>query len=176
MAKNKAQKAEMLAEYKEKLDQSMGIIVVTPTGLTPNEVNEFKQKLFKLGSSFNVVKNTLFAIALKEANLPELETLNEGPHAVVFVENDIAGSAKELKDFMKEYKTRLEIKSGILDGQKLTMAQVEELADMPTKDQSIAMIAGLLTNPLSGVVNVLEDSVRSVAIILDMAFSEEKTA
>lgn len=176
MAKSKQQKQEMLEAYKAKLDGSMGIIVVSATGITPNQINEFKQKLFSLGSSYNVVKNTIFSLALKQAGLPELETFSAGPNAVVFVETDIAGTAKELKDFIKQYKDLVEIKSGILDGQQLTIEQVQELADMPTKEQSIAMIAGLMTNAVAGVANVLEDSVRSVAIILDQAFSEEKAA
>jgi hypothetical protein len=44
---------------------------------------------------------------------------------------------------------------------------------MPTREQSVAMIAGLLQQSMVGVVNVLEDSVRSIAIILDKAFAEQ---
>jgi large subunit ribosomal protein L10 len=174
MAKTKAQKQEMLQAYKSKLDKAMGVLVVSPTGLTPIEANVFKKKLFNKGNSFNVVKNTLFAKALKDAGMPELETLSGGTHAVVFVQEDIAGTAKELKEFIKTTGQKLEIKAGILDGQALTAEQVDQLAEMPTKQESIAMIAGLMTLAMGGVVNVLEDSVRSVATILDMAFSKEK--
>jgi len=173
MAKTKEQKQAILAGYKDNLSNAMGVIIVSPVGLTPNEASDFKMKLGELGSKFNVVKNTLFSLALKEAGLPELDTFEFGEHAVIFVEEDIAGTAKELKEFMKEVKEKLEIKGGILEEQELTVAQVEELSELPTKDQSIAMIAGLMTNAISATVNVLEDSVRSVATILDKAFPQE---
>lgn len=172
MAKTKEQKKEMLASYTAKLKDSTALILVAPHGLTPNETSEFKKKMMELSSSFNVVKNTIFNLALKEAGWPELETLASGPHAAVFVTQDIAGTAKELDNFMKASKGKMEIKIGVLDGEILNPEQVTELASMPTKEQSIAMIAGLMTNSIAGVANVLEDSVRSVALILNQAFQE----
>ena len=104
--------------------------------------------------------------------MPEMETLEFGAHAVVFAGDDIAAAAKALKGFIKEHEEQVEVAAGIVEGQILTADQVQELADMPSLEQSVAMIAGLLTQPVSGVVNVLEDSVRSYIIILDQAFQE----
>jgi large subunit ribosomal protein L10 len=147
----------------------MGVILVTHRGLTANQVAEFKQKLLDNGARFNVITNTLFKIALKGAELPSLDTLEEGPHAAIFAEKDIATAAKLLKDFIKENEDKIEMRAGIVEGQGLSQAQVQELAEMPSKEQSIAMIAGLLNQSLGGVINVLEDSVRSIAIIIEQA-------
>lgn len=162
----------MLAEYKDKLGNAYGVIVVNQSGLAANDVAEFKQKLQKQGSYFNTVKNSLFQIALKEQGLPELELFKAGSHAVIFSSEDIATTAKMLDEFVKANKDKITLKSGILDGQALNVDQVNELANMPTIEQSIAMIAGLLTNAMAGTVNVLEDSMRSVVTILDQAFDE----
>lgn len=173
MAKTKVQKKDMLAAYKQKLQNSTGVILVSQTGLKPGEVNEFKKKLSDLDSTYNVVKNTIFTLALKDTEMPELETLKEGPHSAVFVTSDIAGTAKLLKEFMATYKDQVSLRGGILDGQALTIEQIQGLADMPSKEQSISMIAGLLNQSLAGVANVLQDSVQSVAIILDQAFKDK---
>jgi large subunit ribosomal protein L10 len=176
MAKTRAQKEVILAEYKEKLTNAYGIIVIDQNGLESNNVSNFKQQLNANGSYFNTVKNTIFELALKESGLPELDMIKTGSHAVIFSSDDIAGTAKLLDAFIKENKGKITLKNGILDGQVLSVEQVNELANMPTMEQSIAMIAGLLTNAMAGTVNVLEDSVRSVVTILDKAFAEEATS
>lgn len=170
MAKTKSQKQEMLAQYKKAIAGAGGVLVVNPTGITPNIINEFKRKLSDLGGEYHVVKNTIFKIALKESEQPELETLEAGSNAVIFAGQDIAATAKLLKAFIKDNAEKVEIAAGIYEGQALSAAQVADLADLPTKEQSVAMIAGLINQSLGGVVNVLEDSIRSIAIIINLAY------
>lgn len=170
MAKTKVQKQAMLEAYKQYLKNAGGVLVVNPNGLTPNQVNDFKMKLSDLGGEYHVVKNTIFKLAMGETGMPELSSIESGAHAVVFSGTDIAATAKLLKEFIKANEGKITVDSGILEGQTLTAKQVEDLAELPTKEQSISMILGLLDQSLSGVVNVLEDSVRSVAIIINQAF------
>jgi large subunit ribosomal protein L10 len=173
MAKTKEQKQEMLKQYKEILKGSVGFLVVSQTGLTPVQVTEFKLKLGEISGGFNVVKNTIFSLALKEEGFPEMPTFEAGQNSVVYVSEDIAAAAKMLREFAKTNKDKVTVNAGFLDGQALTAEQAEAIADMPTREQSVAMIAGLLQQSMVGVVNVLEDSVRSIAIILDKAFAEQ---
>lgn len=173
MAKTKVQKEAVLAAYKDKLTKSTGFFIIKPSGLTPNEVTAFKKKLIEIGSSFTVVKNTLFAKALKDSSLPEFETLAFGEHAVMFINEDIANTAKLLKEFAKEQKDKIEIKAGVIEGNAVSAEIVNELAELPTFEQSMSMIVGLLNQSLAGVTNVLEDSVRSVAVIIDQAFKDK---
>jgi large subunit ribosomal protein L10 len=172
MAKTKAQKNEMVESYKQKLAGRSGVIIIDHKGLTAAEVNEFKKTVLAIGGSFNVVKNTLFNIALDESGLPKLDIVKSGAHAAVYMGNDVAETAKTLQTFMKSVKDKMELRTGILDGQVLSAAQLSELADLPSKEQSVAMIAGVLNQSLAGVVNVLEDSIRSVAVIINQAFKE----
>lgn len=174
MAKTKQQKQDMLASYKDRIGQSTGVLVLSQTGLTPNNVSEFKKKLSAVDGSYSVVKNTIFKIALAESDLPEMETFDAGPNAVVFTSEDVASTAKIVAEFTKEFKNNVEVRGGILEGQALSAEQVKELSELPTKEQSIAMIAGLLEQNISGIAYVLQNNVQSIAIILDKAFGEEK--
>lgn len=174
MAKTRTQKQEMLERYQNKLSEATGVIVLTQNGLTPGEINELKQSLQEVGSSFNVVKNTIFQLALEKSNLPGQDTFNAGPNSVVYTNDDVASTAKILAEFVKTHKDNIQFKAGILDGQELTLEQVKELSELPSKEQSIAMIAGLLEQNISGIANVMQDSVRSIEIILDKAFNENK--
>ena len=174
MAKTKEQKQQMLQSYANNLSNAGAVILVEPSGLNAVEVNELKQQLMAAGASFQVVKNTIFSLALSQQQYPELATLAVGSHAAIFVSADIAAAARVLRDFMKRYKDKLQLKAGIMDKQELSQDQVQALAEMPSKEQSISMIAGLLNQSLAGVTNVLEDSVRSVAIIINQAFEQKQ--
>lgn len=177
MAKTREQKNSIVAEYAEKLSASKCIIVIEPKGLTPNEINEFRKLIFDFGTSLNVVKNTLFKVALKQEELPEIEGLDSSEHAVLFCGEDFVGPLKALKKFIDDTKVqkepRVKIIVGMLDGQVIPQNQVLELADMPSFEGSISQILGILDMALSGVANVLEDSVRSYVSILDQAYKEQ---
>lgn len=177
MARTKKFKKELLKEYKEMIQNAKAMIVLKAKGITPNESNQLKRDMFDQGSEYHVVKNTVFRIALKEAELANDEVISEGEHAVVFMKDDIVTPSKALKAFMevakdKENNPKASIAFGFLDGVYLTQEQVSELADMPDIQGSISMILGILDQAMSSVVNVLEDAPRSFVTILDQAFKE----
>jgi len=178
MAKTKAEKKQLVEKYKTKLQNSKGVIVVRPSKLNPNETNEFRRDIYDVNADFNIVKNSIFKIALSELSLPELESLKGGEHAVLFMGEDIIAASKALKKFAegtknKEGDLKVEVIAGILDGQLLSKEQASELAEMPDKKGSIAMILGVLDQAMSGVVNVLEDAPRAYVSIIDQAFKSK---
>lgn len=177
MAKTKEQKKELVDMYTNKLNESACIVVVEPSKLTPNEVNKFRKQLFDIGGSFHVVKNTLFTIALKEAGLPDIEELAGGEHAVMFTSEDYVSASKALKAFIEDTKAdkepRITIVKGVLEGELLEKAMVEQLADIPPIEGSISMILGVLDQAIAGVANVLQNPVQSYVSVLDQAFKEE---
>lgn len=176
MAKTKVQKKELAEKYKLRLNNSGGVILVKPTKLNPNETNEFRKSLFDINAEFGIIKNTIFKVALNELNLPKIDSLELGAHAVLFMGEDISSASKALKKFSDSTKdanggeSKIEVIGGILDGVLLTKEQTLELAEMPDKQGSIAMILGILDQAMSGVVNVLEDAPRAYVSILDQAF------
>lgn len=177
MAKTRVQKETLVNAYATKLKESKGIIVLKPNAITPNEASQIKKDLFDSNAEYNVVKNTLFSIALEKANLEKIETFSYGEHAIIFMSEDIVSPSKAINAFIektydKVTKTnKFTIVGGFLDGATLTAAQVQELADMPTIQGSVSMILGILDNAMSSVVNVLEDAPRSMASIIDQAFN-----
>ncbi len=174
MAKTKKEKKALLDDYSKKIKASKGFIVLKPTKLTPNEANEFRKELYDFSSSWNIVKNTIFKMALKENELPEIESLEKGEHAVLFFNEDMVNPSKSLKKFVENTKdksgeVKVEIVNGVLEGALLNAEQVKELAEMPDVRGSVAAILGILDNAMVGIVNVLEDAPRSFVTILDQA-------
>jgi large subunit ribosomal protein L10 len=176
MAKTKVEKKELVKEYDAKIKGSNCIVIVSPSRLTAREVTNFKKALFDMNASFHVVKNTLFQIALTQNDLPELEELKAEAHAVMFCEDDFVEPNKALKKFIEDTKVekepKIKIVKGILDGDVLESQQVIELAEMPDKPGSISMILGILDQPISGTMNVLQNTVQSYVSIIDQSFKE----
>jgi large subunit ribosomal protein L10 len=146
--------------------------------LTPNEVNEFRKEVYDFGASFTIVKNTLFKLALKDAGIEGLG-VDGGEYSILFLGENYINAAKSLKKFIetaqtKEKESKITIVTGYLENSVLSQAQVIDLSDMPDIKTSVSMILGILDNAMSGVVNVLEDSPRSIATILDLAFKDKE--
>jgi large subunit ribosomal protein L10 len=173
MAKTKAQKGELLKEYADILKNNKGLMVLRSTGLNPNQLSAIKKELYDFGSSFKVVKNKVFKLALKESSLDD-SLITSGEHSVVYFGEDLVSPAKAIKKFIEDTKVdkefRVQFVGGVLDGVNLTKEQTIELAEMPTKQQSIGLILGILDNAMSSVINVLEDPIKGYASILDQAF------
>lgn len=177
MAKTKKEKKVLLENYKSKIESSKGFIVVKPSKLTPKEVTEFRKELFDANALFSVVKNSIFKLALKDLKLPEIESFTSTEHAILFFGEDMVTPSKSLKKFIeatksKEGDVKIQIVTGVLEGEALSAEQVEELAEMPDKRGSISLILGILDASLAGVLNVLEDAPRSYVSIIDQAFKE----
>jgi large subunit ribosomal protein L10 len=89
-----------------------------------------------------VVKNTLTAIAAKEAGVEGIDAHLAGPSAIAFVTGDPVEAAKGLRDFAKA-NPALVIKGGVLDGRALDAAEINKLADLESREVLLAKAAGV---------------------------------
>jgi len=177
MAKTKKEKKVLLESYNKKIKGAKGFVVIKPTKLTPNESNSFRKEIFAYDAELHIVKNSIFKLALKESNLPEIKEMENGEHAILFFTEDLVNPNKALKKLIenvvtKENDPKVTIVNGVLDGILLTKEQVTELAEMPTIQGSVSMILGILDNALSSIINVIEDPVRSYQSVIEQAFKE----
>ena len=110
------------------------------------------------------------AIALKNLDLPEIPEILAGPTAFVFCDGDVAAPAKALKDFAKDHEA-LEIKGGIVDGKVYSVEEALKVADLPSKEQLVAMLLSTMLAPVTGLARVCaapaEGLARTVQAIAD---------
>lgn len=175
MAKTKQEKKAIVEEYVEKLGNVKTIYFVAPQGLSVNQSTDLKKALFDHGSSFNVVKNTLFKIALEKAGLPVPELLDAGEHAVVFSGDDVSEVAKLVKQHAEDTE-KMEILGGLLDGEFISAGQVKDLADLPSKDQLIGQLLSVFNGPARGLVTVLSGNMREMVQVLSAIKDQKENA
>ena len=89
-------------------------------------------------------------------------TTMQGQTAIVTGEEDVCGAAKILKNFHKEFE-RPVIKMGVLDGKLMTEAEVNQLADLPSKDQLLGQLLGLLQAPATNLARLLNEPGAQIA-------------
>jgi large subunit ribosomal protein L10 len=159
MAKSKAQKTELLEEYKKILNEKSGYLVVNSDKLDSPTLFSLKKQLKEIGSNFSVLKNTIFKIALQEAKQP-LETQDfTGASAIITFEEDPTGTAKFLKEVQKEMEV-LEARYGVIENEYIDSNRIMELADIPPREILYAKLLGSLNAPLSGMMNTLTGNVK----------------
>ncbi|MDO4595595.1 MAG: 50S ribosomal protein L10 [Coriobacteriaceae bacterium] len=141
----KQYKIDKVAEIEAALESNAGMFVVSYNGLTVKQAQELRHQLTEAGASMKVYKNNLVRIALANQEQPNIDETLVGPLAYVFYENEPVEAAKCLKEFAKASKGVLEIKGGISEGKAVTAEEVNKLADLPTKDQLLGQIAGLIS-------------------------------
>lgn len=138
-------KIDAVAEIESKIQNNAGLFVVNYSGLTVLQAQELRHQLRETGAEMKVYKNNLMRLALKNQEQPEIDELLVGPCAYVFYETEPVEAAKALKTFAEKSKGVLEIKGGISDGNAVTADEVKAIAELPTKDQLLGQIAGLIS-------------------------------
>ena len=93
LTKNQEAKIAAVAGIVEKLKNAQSVVVVEYSGITVEEVTGLRAKFREAGVEYVVLKNKLFARALKEMNIEGLDNILEGPNAFAFGMNDAVASA-----------------------------------------------------------------------------------
>jgi large subunit ribosomal protein L10 len=149
-----AKKEQKIEELRVRLADAKYLFFTNYAGLTVEEITKLRTELRKDGSTYAVVKNTLFTRAAGTELAEKLEAFLAGPTGVVFSTNDPVAPAKALKQFNDDVKP-LTVKAAYVDGAILDPQQVSTLASMPPKAELQAKVLGLLSSPMRGFVGVL---------------------
>jgi large subunit ribosomal protein L10 len=161
----RAEKKYLIAEVETHLKKSDYVILANFTGITVSDVAELREKLAAEKAEFHVVKNSSLRVAAQSLGLPALDSALSGPTAVVVGGKNSAGVAKVLKQFFKD-KQKLEIKAGVLSKKLITSADVARLADMPSLEILRAQLLGLLIQPASMFVRIINAVPQSLVNVL----------
>jgi large subunit ribosomal protein L10 len=170
---DKSQKEQVVADLVERLRTTDSLIVADYRGLTNAQLVDLRAKLRGSGARLTVVKNTLTRRAAEEAGTEALLALLEGPTAIAFVETegDPVAVAKALADAAKDTKV-LALRGGILSGQTLSGADVEELAKLPAPEVVKAQLVGAIVAPLTQLAALIAAPVRDLVGLIDARIAQ----
>ena len=167
-------KQQNVQEIKDKIDKAQSIVLVDYRGLSVAEVTELRSRYRNAGVDYKVYKNSMMEFAFKEAGLEEFAEFLKGPNAIAFGYEDPVSAAKITSEFAKT-NNKLEIKAGIVDGKIIDVKGVNDLAELPPREVLIAQVLGGFNAPIQGFANVLQGTIRGLAVVLN-AIAEQKAA
>jgi large subunit ribosomal protein L10 len=143
----RADKATAVADIADQFRDSTATVITEYRGLTVANLAELRRPLAG-SATYAVAKNTLIKRAASEAGIEGLDELFAGPTAIAFVTGEPVDAAKAIKTFAKENKA-LVIKGGYMDGHPLSVAEVERIADLESREVLLAKLAGAMKGNLA---------------------------
>jgi large subunit ribosomal protein L10 len=168
-----ADKATAVADIAEQFRASTATVITEYRGLSVANLADLRRSLAG-SATYSVAKNTLIKRAASEAGIEGLDELFVGPTAIAFVSGEAVDAAKAIKTFAKDHKA-LVIKGGYMDGHALTVAEVERIADLESREVLLAKLAGAMKANLSKAAGLFNAPALQVAR-LAAALQEKRAA
>ncbi|MFA5792457.1 MAG: 50S ribosomal protein L10 [Candidatus Gracilibacteria bacterium] len=174
MATTRLKKEEVLKELIEKFSRAKSVAFGQYSGLTMEQLSKMRNEMRKNSVEFKVAKKTLFKIAAKEQGLELPDDIMEGTCGVAFSFEDSIAGPRIIKKMSKNFEA-LKLMGGIMEGKVMTVSQMKEIADLPSKEELLTKFALLLRAPLQSFYGALQTPLGSFARGLK-AYAEKKPA
>ena len=160
------EKVAMVAEVRTRVEEAAAVILTEYRGLDVTAMATLRQALRAAGGDYKVYKNSMVRRAVADLQMPDLDDLLLGPTALAFVRDDAAAVAKALRDFARANEA-LVIKGGVLGDVFVDEAQIRALADLPSRDELLARLAGGLQAPMQRFAGLLQGTIVKFAYALN---------
>jgi len=161
----RAEKVATVDEIEERLNSAVSTLFIEMNGVTVAEAMDLRNQLRDVGVPFRVYKNTFLNLAAQRIGLEGLDECLKGPTAIAVSPDEPSTAAKVFRSYA-ETNEKVRVKAGLLGTQVLSAADAVALADLPTYDEAIAQLAGVLQAPITSLAGTLNALISGLAIAL----------
>ena len=171
--KKKSEKQQDLDKLKTELARVSTVILTTFQGITVEQDTKLRRAVQAAGGKYQVVKNTLAELA--GAGTPAENVLKnlKGTHSIAYTQTDPVALAKALTKIGKDVPA-FQFKSGVVEGRVISIAEIKQLADLPSKEELISKIMFLLNAPAQRIATALNALPRNLAVTVSEAVKANK--
>jgi large subunit ribosomal protein L10 len=165
---NRTGKVELVQELTTRLEAAPFVALTDYRGVTVEEVNAFRRELESQGVEYRVIKNTLARRAIAETPLEGLGDHLSGMTGWILSGEDPVAAAKALREASKAFKKskKMVIKGGYFDGGLLDAAEVDKVADLPSKEELLSLLLRTLQEAPRQVMGVIRAPARDLLYLL----------
>lgn len=136
------------------IKDAQSVVLVDYRGLTVAQDTELRKQLREAGVIYKVCKNTMMKRAFEGTDFAQLDEYLDGPNAIAISKDDATAPARILAKFAKDAKA-LELKAGVVEGQKYDAAALAELAKIPSREELLSRLLGSMQSPITNLARVL---------------------
>ena len=148
MGLNLNDKKAVVAEVSAQVANAQTIVVAEYRGIEVGDLTVLRKKARESGVYLRVLKNTLVRRAIDGTPFAGLADQLTGP-LIYGISQDPVAAAKVLNDFAKG-NDKLVLKAGSFAGKTLDKAGVQALASIPSREELLARLLGVMQAPVSG--------------------------
>jgi len=168
----KSEKEAMVQELAEKFAKAKSVVVATFNKMDVATATQLRSKLREGGVEYKVIKNTLAKRAAQGTPVAVIADDFVGPTALAISYEDVVAPAKILMEFLKD-REFLEVKSGVIEGQRILAAEVSALSKLPGLLELRASLLGLFMQPATQLVRTLAEPGSQLARVLAQRLEKE---
>ena len=151
------QKIDIVKQTTERFKKSSGIYFTKYTGIDVQTITDLRKSFRDNQVEYVVTKNTLTKLAAKEAGYEGMfDDILSGQIAIAYSEEDATAPARVIKDFKKENKDLLEVLGLLFEGELYPSDKYKELANLPSKEESLTKMLMMFNQPLTKLAYTLE--------------------
>ncbi len=148
MGLNLDDKKAVVAEVAVQVATAQTIVVAEYRGIEVGDLTALRKKARESGVYLRVLKNTLARRAVAGTPFEGLSDAFTGP-LIYSISADAVAPARVLNDFAKS-NDKLILKAGSISGKLLDKAGVQALANIPSRDELLAKLLGVMQAPVTG--------------------------
>lgn len=140
------EKQEIVSQLADKMKNASAGVLVDYKGINVANDTKLRRDLRNAGVEYSVVKNTLTRLAADKIGFNEFDEHLNGTTALAISPSDPIAAAKILNEYAKNSNGAFTIKVGFVDGKVISAAEVEELANIPSREGLLTTLLYCLTN------------------------------
>ena len=163
---SKAQKQEIIDDLSSRFHSVPSVFVVEYQGLKVKEMEGLRKKLRETRAELRVVKNTLLEKASSGTEMEKVKDLFSGSTAIAICDGESSAMAKVFVDYSEDFPS-VRIKGGIFEGEVVDASRIERIAKLPSRQQLVSELVGLLAAPMGNLVGVLKQAQSKVVFVLE---------
>jgi large subunit ribosomal protein L10 len=171
--KKKNEKQQDLDQLKVELARVSTVILTTFQGITVEDDTKLRRAVQAAGGKYQVVKNTLAELAGAGTSASGVLKDLKGTNSIAYTNTDPVALAKALTKVAKDVPA-FRFKSGVVEGRVLSIAEIQQLATLPSKEELISKIMFLLNAPAQRLAVVINAVPRNAAVVVNEAVKANK--
>ena len=167
------EKHQQAKDLHEELKKARTVFLTGFEGLTVAQDTELRRQISQTGARYKVVKNSLIERAAAGTEAEPAAQKLRGTTSLAYTATDPVSLAKILVEYAKE-NPALVFKAGIVEGRVVSMAEVESLASLPSREELFAKALFLMKVPGQQLAVTISGVARNLASVVQQAVKENK--
>ncbi|WP_342268853.1 50S ribosomal protein L10 [Spiroplasma endosymbiont of Aspidapion aeneum] len=155
-----AKKAEIVKDIRNRIEKSQGVVIAKYTNLSVQQIDSLRNYAREKNVYIKVYKDSLFERAINELKIEGLHDYLTDQNIFLFSEEDGITAPKLVADFAKKNPDLL-LKAGIFEGRIMGTDEINEIANLPGRDELYSMFASALVYPLRQLMLVMKEVAKS---------------